>query len=61
MHAVEGRSRQYRHIAHTAAPHTQNKSTHTEIKIGTHIDIYTNFVAKQYIGVKAERRYLKRI
>lgn len=39
----------------------QNKSTHTELKIGTHIDIYTNFVAKQYDGVKAERRYLKRV
>tara|TARA_R110002033_G_scaffold44181_1_gene86758 strand:- start:1546 stop:1860 length:315 start_codon:yes stop_codon:yes gene_type:complete len=37
----------------------KESSTHTEIKIGTHINIYTNFVAEQYAGVKATRRYLK--
>jgi len=35
-------------------------STHTEIKIGSHIETYANYVAKQYIGVPAKRRYLKK-
>lgn len=40
---------------------SEEESTHTEIKIGCHVDIYPNYTAKQYAGVYAKRRYLKKI
>lgn len=36
-----------------------DESTHTEITIGSHINIYPNFIAEQYYGVKGTFRYLK--
>lgn len=36
----------------------KSESTHTEITIGNHVDIFPNFVAEQYACVSAKRRYL---
>jgi hypothetical protein len=35
-----------------------DESTHTEITIGSHVNVYPNFIAEQYYGVKGKFRYL---
>lgn len=35
------------------------KSTHTEIRNGIHVDIYPNVVASQYVNTGGKRRYIK--